>query len=356
MVPWLLAGCKKSEQAIGASVVQSGSRVVYVDYLDVRFSTVQYDTLVTQSRQSLLVGSMASDPLGQVQVGTYISLGLATQRIQGEDLMFDSAMFYLNPSGKVWGDSLYTTTVDVYRVLEAIDPAAKDSFACETTPLGSFEHLVKPANKGRVAMRLPDALGSELYDYLRKDVLPGVQQDNLTDHFHGLYLRPGAASKSVVDYLINDTSANIIIYYHAPMSDKSQNLRLSVSRVHNYTQTDGSNRVISGLEQKKNLPAHSMGQQGLLHNGLKLATRVDFPNLRDYFLGTPNIQIIRAELQVCPTKAVNRYTMPRELYTFYVNGDNQKISQVINPAAGGPANGNLVVDNIFFNQPSTRGT
>lgn len=359
LVSIALSSCISDEWvSIGSNIIQSDSRIIYVEDLKVEVSSFKFDSLRTSGTNVALIGRFNDNTIGFVESGSFMAMGNNLQRILGENAVYDSISLSFYQSGYHYGDSLYNATIDVHRVTEEIKTSNHASgffntstFAYDNSALGSISYFVIPSSKNKITVKLNDAFGAEIFSYLRLPVRPEIEEEGVCRYFKGLYIKPGSVSNSILGYVVNDTSFRINVYYHLGNNAENSlvhNISLSSSdRQFNKIHNDSSNPFIKKLTQKP-ISSDSTNNCGFIQGGSGIFTRIDFPNLREYYQQNSKLEIIKAELQICPSKEMNFKYLPSKLFVYYTNKNNELLSQLTSTNGSAPQDGSLVKDEMFY--------
>ena len=108
-----------------------------------------------------------------------------------------------------------------------------------------------------------------------------------------------------------------------------------------------TNQVLQKLS-KEPIKSDSTQNISVLQSDLGIYTRVDFPSLRSFFLNNANMQIARAELQICPANGTLTQERPSEIFLYYADRNNNILSAVMNSTTGKNEVARFVDDPLFF--------
>lgn len=343
--------------SMGSDIIESNSSIYFVDDLSVGVSTFKYDSLKTSGTGVALVGQFTDNTMGEVKSGSYFPVGTNSARITGENAVFDSILVNFYQSGYHYGDSLINTTINIHRVTEEIEFADNstqfynnNSFSYDSEILGSVENFVIPSSKEKITIKLSQEFGEEIFSYLRLPVRPEIEELGMSRFFKGFYVESSSVSNAILGYLVNDTSFYMRVYYHiANITEtslkydiKCPNAELQFNQI-----TNDSNNPIIGQLSETPVSSDSTNNCGFIQGGSGIFTRIDFPNLREYYQQSEKYQIVKAVLQVCPSKEMNLAYLPQKLYGYYTNKNNELLAQLTN-TSGTALDGSLVKDDIFY--------
>lgn len=359
----LLLACACNDRnwiGAGSDFISTNSRLVYIDNLSVELSTYRDDSISTSGTGTALVGYYTDPHIGQIEASAFISMGNNSQRITGEIITIDSIKLELYHADFFYGDSLRSTKLNIYRVTEEIEPRTDEKdiyntrkFAFDPTPLASTSYTLYPHSKKAIVVDLPMDFANELLGYLTLPVRPEVEEYGLHRYFKGIHIAADpSASGAVMGYLLNDTSCCIKMYYHTNTNSEIVSVhKISANSYNasNYIATDANNPM---LKQLRSTPVITDSTQhtSIMLNQLGIYTRVDFPTLKDFFVDNRNMQIARAELQICPTANAQTEHRPQSVYLYYADANNTALSAVLNGSTGSAEVCSYKHDPIFFHR------
>ena len=218
--------------AVGNGLIESNSRLVYVDNQEVELSTFMYDSVSTSATGVALAGHYTDPTLGQVSACAFVSMGNNTQRISGEIITIDSIQLVLHHANFFYGDSLHNTRLNIHQLKEEVEPNHGQTdiyntqpFDYEATPLASIDYELRPSHWDDIIINLPITLADELVEYLKLPTRPDVEQYGLHQFFKGICITADpSASGAIMGYLVNDTSCYINIYYRLNNTESLTNI------------------------------------------------------------------------------------------------------------------------------------
>lgn len=347
--------------AVGNGLIESNSRLVYVDNQEVELSTFMYDSVSTSATGVALAGHYTDPTLGQVSACAFVSMGNNTQRISGEIITIDSIQLVLHHANFFYGDSLHNTRLNIHRLKEEVEPNHGQTdiyntqqFDYEATPLASIDYELRPSYRDDIIIKLPLTLADELVEYLKLPTRPDVEQYGLHRFFKGICITADpSASDAIMGYLVNDTSCYINIYYRLNNSESLTNIvKISANSytMSNHISTEKTTNQVLQKLSKEPIKSDSTQNISVIQSGLGIYTRVDFPSLRSFFVNNDNMQIARAELQICPAIGTFTKERPSEIYLYYADRSNNILTPVMNSSTGKNETAYFVDNPIFFHQ------
>lgn len=265
-----------------------------------------YNRFATLQLQHLLFGELEDERFGISTASIYSQLS-RSNGFPEKDIIVDSLILSIAyDSLGFYGDFSKPIEVEVFRVIEALDPSidynSDQVFATDMVPIGSttitpsfdsvliinYDDGVANATKEPPHIRIPlDVAFGEL---LVADSAIYRSDTTFREFLQGLYIKPTAASNGIVPLRFNEDISRLTLYYRPNIRDIKREYRypflFEQARInhfdHKYEGTAVENSL--GLQNADLLYLQSMA-------GLNM--EVSFPNLSDL----NNVVINKAELE-----------------------------------------------------------
>ncbi|MCK3684606.1 DUF4270 family protein [Maribellus sp. YY47] len=340
-----LLGCSDDED-LNSTVdkyIKSQTRFVLLDTFSVRLETVLIDSIATSSPGDLLVGRYVDPELGPVTSTAYFELGLPETISFGDEEVFDSLVFKLPYSDKVYGDTLQLQTISVKRLLEELDDDDMglyntSSFYYSDDPLGQISLYPRPNKNDEIEIRLSDDFGLDLFNSLQNKDLKLTDLSKFREYLYGIVLEGSSQNTAVLSFSA-DTSTCMIMYTHQSGLERTENeRRFTLNTSYNYFNQIEADRTGTPLEsirtQREELASSLTGNKAFIQAGNGLVTRINFPSINRLLeFDTDNI-LYKAELVLRPypgsEKAVD---LPESLMMYYTDKYNNLISEYMNTSS-----------------------
>ncbi|MDR2287131.1 MAG: DUF4270 domain-containing protein [Prevotellaceae bacterium] len=381
---FIFACSSESYFQIGTSWVDNNLKMVYIDSCKAKLSTVRIDSTPTYNQGTILVGkyndvnTIKPDEklTGLIKAHSYLEISAPSLSTDLEnDAVFDSLVMEMRFSGFYMGDTLnHNMRLFVHQLQERIKLDAvvgtevyynTTSFQYDPVPLAEASFPIRPGNTAwgmsidggipidPVRVRLPDALGQEMFDKILNKEDEFDKSDNFLDYFKGLALVAGDEVETIVAFNA-DTTFKINLYYHVEeifKTDKVITFSINTANQFNNITSDrtGTNLLAEAFKDNENeIDSYMTGNQSFIAAGDGLYTKIEFPNLHDILLTSTYGIIERATLEVRPVYGTYQEytTLPSSLviYASSLSGEAQSLTD----SQGQTQTGNLVIDPQFW--------
>lgn len=297
-----------------------------VDSLTAQITNLSLEHIPTSGAGAILLGRYMREGVGSVSVAPYFQVVPEDYNYSEipEDARFDSIKLVLRTHNQwhVQGDTTGSHTIRAHRITQRLQtttlqagginnveipfyvqtPAifGHQSFRVDEAPLGELTYLPRPGIRQRLAIRLNDAFGQDLFDKMQADDSRVLSAANFSEYMNGFAILPDDENTSVIAY--NDTVRAEIHYSYIgaggfrTAATKNLVIRDYSLKYNKYT-ADRSGTPFQELSATMPLPGTQTGGIGLVQAGTGAAVRIDFPALRN-FLQTPGIAINKMELEI----------------------------------------------------------
>jgi hypothetical protein len=369
---------------IGTSWVDTNLKLVYVDSCKAKLSTVRMDSIATYNQGVILAGkyedlnTVTGDMLtGTIKSTSYIEV--ANPSVSSLDLnantFFDSLVIEMRFNGFYMGDTLnqnmhlfvhqlekrikredvvvgteayYNTTSFAYNpeepLAEAIFPIRPGNTASGISIVGGV--MLEP-----VRVRLPDALGQEMFDKIANKDEDFESSEKFLDYFKGLVFVAGDDVETIVG-LRADTTFKINMYYHTQeefKTDKTLTFSINAQNQFNNITTDraGTN-LLPDMFVDNEIDSHLTGNQSYISAGDGLYTKIEFPDLSDILLTSAYGIVEKAILEIKPVYGTyQKYTSLPQYLTISASNISGESESALTDSQGQSLTGNLTVDEQF---------
>lgn len=311
----LLFGCDPTGDIGVAPLTPVGT--FYTDTLTIRTSTVLADSVRTTSPDNYLTGRYVDPIFGTVTASSFVQFSLEARLNLDATAVFDSLVLR-TPYNYSYGDTTKVQTLSIHRLREQLVPLKSyyndSKLAYDDAPLATKSFSPKPYINGNsnLNIRLPDALGKELFALSGKDVI------NFNEEFakvlNGLAIIPGVNNTAVLGLPAANGDLRLQLWFHTKADTTAQGLpiravvkdnrngvslfRLGFNRV----TADRSGTPLAGLKPLVPLPAGN--GPTYVQEALGIFTKIEIPYLKLLGKGT-NIAINRAELSIKPEQTTS---------------------------------------------------
>lgn len=354
------AACTSDDFIIGRDFLDSGVRTVLIDTVSVKMTTVAIDSLKTSGNNLALVGAYNDPYAGRTECKSYISFTLPQkQNFPEHTLVFDSIVLAMVYSGEWLGDTVQYNDYNIHVLTEPVELPENNSFysnntaTYESDPLTTFS--VKPGSlkKDTLSVRLPDSMGSDLFDKLRNyDESVMGNLESFMNYLPGLAVTAGVDNNCVMGFSLSEDSSMVMrIYYHYSTWEKVSevvSIKPFSSRCFYSVETDRTGTPFENLT-KSGLPSSQSDNMALVQALTASFVRIEIPYLNNLLYLGDFSTITSAVLVVYPVK--NSYgetsPLPKKLSLFISDENNISQGFVTNYSSQVPQTGNLVVDELY---------
>ena len=333
-----LLGCS-DEDSVNSAIdqhIKSQTRFVLLDTFSVALETVFIDSIETSNTGDLLVGRYVDPELGRVTSTAYFELGLPETTSFDDEEVFDSLVFKLPYSDKVYGDTLQPQTIYVKRLLEELDDDEglynTSSFSYSDDPLGQISLYPLPNKKDSIVIRLSDEFGLDLFTSLQDNDLKLTNSEKFREYLYGIVLEGGSQNTTVLSFPA-DTSTCMILYTHQSGLQRTEyERRFALNTSYNYFNHIETDRTGTPLEnirtQRVALPSGETGDKAFIQAGNGMVTRVNFPSLGRLLEFTTSNILYKAELVLHPYPGSEKtVALPENLMMYFTDKYNNLISE-----------------------------
>ena len=353
LLPGFFCSCNLSgieEFELGQDFVRSGSGVVLIDTMNFYSSTVRYDSIITSSSGSFLVGGYTNQYTGTVTCIPHFEINSGSFTIGDGTLIYDSLLIRMNYNGYFAGDTTRLMSFQVRQVAQKLELDDNgylynnSSFQLYDLPLGETRFYPHPKSTKDFLIRLSDQLGNTLFNkIIDKD--DTVQYSTyFKEYFKGLALVSAQNQNTAVVGFAKD-SISVRVYYHPELNpdDKKEKFYFSfpidASGVsYNRIKYNPEGSHLEAIDQNKNeLSSSQTDNQTMVQSGSGIYTKIRIPGAHFLKGYGKNVVFIGAKIRLTPVKESysDSNPLPDSLSVYVADRKNRIISQLSN------SNGNI---------------
>lgn len=364
----LITACNKTVVNFGDQNLTDDPNIIYLDSFTLKLATYQADSFSTVSDSLFRVGRNADSLFGVYTAQSWFQVGIpAANPLSGcTSCSFDSLVFMTRFQGAYYGDTTQPFKMELHRLTQQIntdygsvgfnishfdfDPTAMASVTVSTP---------RPSLRQALVLRLPDDLGNDFFNKLKRNSDTISDQDKFVRFFKGLVLRGADESNKSVYYfnLYNDSIPGTVrLYYRINGSAPQQNyvdftLQPPAFQFNSFTYDKTGTPLAAFQPQKKqNITANLTGNKAFLHAGSGLYPRITLPDVFSLKELHPYIKIVKASLEITPPSnsygLTSMYLLPPTLGLYPIDDANATGSG-ITLSDGSLQTGNLVIDYLY---------
>ncbi len=357
--------CVKNSIDLGENFVSNSiTQINYVDTSTIEMSTVYIDSFVTSGNGTLFTGFYKDPQFGEVNAESYARFDLPPSFNIPDGATFDSIEVILKPKKGYYGDTTVPYSIAVSQLSSSISfpqnqfvfyninnwPYNADSWAAK-----SFYYM--PASTDTISIRLPDAVGQDLFYKLYTHAGEVSSNPLFNDYFKGLAFTPsGTGNKLMIGF--NDSVTMRLHYKEPAVINQEVYLDFKISPLNygfSHITIDRSGTPIASLSPYNDqIFSNQTGNVSFSQFITASMVKIRFPYLRS-LLNLPNfVKIISAQLVVKPVANSYLYPFPLPplLQLAMTDQYNQPGAPLLNPTtstsqAPVPQYGNLFIDDLY---------
>lgn len=362
--------CNKATVNFGEEALQDDPNIIYLDTTTVTMSTFQIDSLYTAGDTVFIAGAHSDSLLGTYTSKAYMQLGVPTgNTLSGcNNCSFDSIVFTTRFTGASYGDTTVPFTLQVHRMKERM-VADETSIGYNTSFFGYDAEALgqttisqpRPGRQQEVTVRMPDALGQELFGLLNRNSDTTNNSSTFSKYFNGLVLTGAGEGPGTVYYFTHSQSGNstvVQLYYRENGVTPAQHtvdfpIAPATNQFNAFTY-DRSGTPLSALQPKKRIiiPAGQTANRVYLHANGGLYPHFRLRGLLALKELHPYVKVLKAELEIVPPllnyAPQGYYSLPGMLCLYTFIDDSKTGESTVSDASGAAVQtGNLVTDFLY---------
>ena len=350
----LLYSCERESNTyeVGNSLVSSQSKVVMIDTLTLKMSTIMKDSVITSGKSAMLIGDIKDNTFGHVRSSSLFELvpssySLATTT----NVVYDSIVMYLTNTDFYYGDTLKTFKMNVFPLENRIKLNNgylynNSEVSYSSNSIGNAEFLPRPnTDSSFVRIRLDQSYGQNIFNLLKsKDA---TSQEYFLNFFKGLALVPSADNNAMLRFGISSSYqvqiskttkervSNIVrLYYHTSSVNGTEEVKYtldlnpSTSYQYNKVKSDFTGSELAGLSPSNPIEAKNLGNKTYMMAGIGVYTKVEIPYLKSLKNLYNNYKVVSAALSLSPVVGYysNNFYNPSPLYYYLGDRKNNILS------------------------------
>ena len=285
----LLLSCSDNQKSIsvGEDWINSEIKVYTFDTLAIEATTFQFDSLIVNSTDNLLVGSYKDDIFGRITASSYLKFTGLSFNIE-DKAKFDSISLILNYDTYSFADTASVQTLNIYRLSEEMETDENSNlyrnsnFEVEPSPLSTFNYSPRPHQNDSIQISIAADIGQELFDKIQNDEISN--NNNFNDALFGLVIVPDSLN---ISSIVSFSKENSYLRLYYSIKDEIENednfIDFSVNTLGSFHQITNNNATyFSSIEdQMDQIPSTQTNNQVYVQSGTGIATRIDFPNFKE---------------------------------------------------------------------------
>lgn len=351
----LLFSCERESNTyeVGNSLISAQSKVVMIDTLTLKMSTIMKDSVTTSGNSAILIGNIKDHTFGKVNSASIFELTPASYSLATTtNVVFDSIVMYLTNNNFYYGDTLKTFKLDVHPMVDRIKLNSNgylynnSDLKYSSASIGSVEFLPRPnTDSSFVKIKLDQSYGLNIFNLLKsKDA---TSQEYFLNFYKGLALVPSSENNAMLRFGINSSYqtqisnttkekvSNVVrMYYHTTSVNGTEQVKYtldlnpSTRYQYNKIKSDFSDSDLAGLIPTTPVLSKNLGNRSYLMAGIGVYTKVEIPYLKNLKNLFTNYKIISADLSVSPVAGYysKDFYNPKSLYYYLGDKKNNNVS------------------------------
>lgn len=351
------SGCTKVNIQFEENDTTEDPAISFLDNYKVDISTYVTDSFATSGGKIFVLGKHRDPIFPSMNSGAFVEVSIPSSNpVEDKEVVFDSITMELTPTGEFYGDSTASLHFSIFEVSQEIRNEDESeyniyyprSFEVFPTPLAKvYLTDIRPNRKKKIEIRLPDALGREWLNKLKRGEEEVTEQTKFRSYFRGLYLQSDSSQNSSIFGFSGDQSALIRIHYRERgliLEEKSVLFGFVPEKQFNHIDFKRQGTVFDNfpLFKRKEIVSSEMSNRAYISSNIPSAMIVKFPDILQIKEISSYYKIIKAELVLTPEKNTYRYpySLPASL-DIRITDENYRLLNQLADFTGSYQNGSL---------------
>ncbi|SFB98795.1 protein of unknown function [Flagellimonas taeanensis] len=302
---------------VGQEFTDRAVRLIEIDTFDVRTGTFKFDSIITSSKDRLLVGRYIDQFFGAVKSESYMELTAMDYHVP-DDAELDSIALILGYDHYFYNDTLQMSHIRVHRILEDFE-TTEDAFyntsslRYDTIPMITKSFYPEPMGEDSLHISIPRSFGADIFELLREKSISG--DEDFIEQFKGIVLSPLTNGNSTVIGFSKSTERTMLrFYYSLPEEfdngdeDDGDDLFLDfvIKQTHSLNAFNRITSDVTGLpltaliDQETDLFSEDSNDMTFMQSGTGYVTRIEFPTIKNIGDLPGTGTILSAVLEITP--------------------------------------------------------
>lgn len=355
----ILISCTRSTIEFGTVPENNYTRLVYIDTVSVRLSTVLTDSFATGGATAFLLGRYQDPYLGVISARPFFQVDRPSALPDiPVTAVYDSIVFIIRPDNYYYGDTSRWQTIYVNELAQSIVTSYNDKLyntsnvAVKPDALGIKTLRIRPVADDSISIRLNDTKGQELFSKVRQKHTDLTSTDYFLNYFKGISLTVRPDDTTAVFGL---TAGSVMrIHYHTTIPGQERHfvdfVSLSNTLAFNQVLADRTGTgIIPGISGVTEIPSSQTGNNSFSQWGTGLRLKLGFPSLKGILLTEDYVRLLKAELIVRPAFLSydrNKYRLPSSMLLATTDATNL-IGTTLADSTGAVMYAAPVIDDIY---------
>ncbi|WP_372755217.1 DUF4270 family protein [Mariniflexile sp.] len=354
----LFISCENDDETIpvGEDWVNLDTKVYFIDTLTIKSSTFKFDSITVSGTSKLLVGAYTDPIFGLTKSKSYVQLSNSIYTLDSK-YTYDSIALILNYDSYFYNDTIPVQTINIYEVLDDIEPDDDATsyynttkITSTTTPIGTKRFLAKPTKDDSLHVTLSNTYGKTLFENIRDNKINN--SDEFLKTYKGILIEPDNSNTAMLGFL---KTSFIRVYY----TDKSEVVTDSDYIDISFDETNSFHNISSEIEptifssltnQETFLPSTSTDNNVFMQAGTGMATRIDIPNLESLYdiPGTGIIIDANLKFKLKQNSATDNLYTDDNLNVYIIDHESNIVSALVD-SQGSTVYATIESENSEFN-------
>jgi len=322
---------------VGEDFIELDSKVLQIDTLTLKTSTIQLDSVITSGATRLLIGSLKDAVFGDLTSRSFLRLAPKDFYID-EKAIYDSIALILRYDRYYYGDTLQVQTYRVHEITDDFEPKDKDQTQFYNTStlnfsdevLGELLFKAYPFKKDSINITLKHSFGKNLFNNLQNKSIENI--DDLDKIFKGITIVPDNNDNTVLGF----AGSVLRLYYTLDDGLNSDNDRykdFDILELFNNITSDKMPTLLNPITDGEYiLPSNQTNNKMYIQAGTSLHMRIEIPYVRDLtdLTSENGGTVINATLKMYPDPNSHSENISaiESLNVFVVDNKNRLIKQL----------------------------
>lgn len=280
--------------SIGDEFIDVNTRVIQIDTLTLKTSTIILDSLVTSSTNRILLGALQDEIFGRLISKSYFEVIGSSYEID-DSAIYDSIGLILHYDSYYYGDTTQVQTYKIHKITEDFKPEEEDYFYntsslnFESDVLGELSFKPYPIKEDSLYIPLKNEFGEKLFnDIINNNI---NNDDDLLKTIKGITIIPDSISNNILGFnfsTISGSSDNTVVrlFYTKNDDDNEDNdyykdFYISLaSQQFNQINSDKTSTLLNYINSGEDIyPTQKTNNTAYIQSGTGVCMRVDIPAL-----------------------------------------------------------------------------
>jgi len=331
-----IISCDNDSTDLGKDLIETNTRLYYIDSLTINSSTFQFDSIIVSSTNRLLLGAYTDPTFGVTKSEIYTNFSSNFIDIDN-DAVYDSIALILNYDTYFYNDTTATQEIKLYKVLQTIRPDEDDyyyntsNFEIDNTPLAIQNFTPKPNKLDSVHVSINSDFGQLLFNDIQGNEFNDYNE--LINEYKGFLITPNINNTAVLGF---ENTSLFRLYYTIPDGtdnvEKTLDLTFNTNNsFHNISSNQTGTPFESLNDQSIFINSSEINNTSFMQSGTGILTRIDVPHLESLGQINGTGTILEANLKITLKNNSNSEILSTRdsLSLFVINQKSEVVSELL---------------------------